>query len=96
MYSILNNKGMAISPQYNLVKNIGIDNNPTHLSLQDSHKDLNTNSLSFPLVHPDMNVDQDADLHTFLQIYSRSPQRVLRLIKENGVKNFVLYTINNL
>jgi len=96
MYSILNNKGMAISPQYNLVKNIGIDNNPTHLSLQDSHKDLKTNSLSFPLVHPDMNVDQDADLYTFLQIYSRSPQRVLRLIKENGVKNFVLYTINNL
>jgi hypothetical protein len=96
MYTILKNKGIAISPQVNLVKNIGIDNNPTHLSLRDSKKDLQVSPLSFPLVHPEMIVDKVADHYTFSQIYSRSPQRLLRLVRENGIRNFLLYTLNNM
>ncbi len=93
VYAILKNKGVAISPQVNLVKNIGIDNNPTHLSLRDSHKDVKTHSLVFPLVHPEMIVDKTADLYTFSRIYSRSPERLVRLIKENGAGNFLRYTL---
>lgn len=96
MYSILRNSGIAISPQVNLVKNIGIDNDPTHLSLRDSKKDLKINSLSFPLLHPEMTVNKKADQFTFSQIYSRSPSRLFRLIRENGIRNFLLYTFNNL
>jgi hypothetical protein len=96
VYSILKTAGIAISPQVNLVKNIGIDNNATHTSLYDSKKDLQINSLKFPLVHPQMIVDKEADHYTFTQIYSRSPQRLLRLIKENGAKNILLYTLNKL
>jgi len=94
MYSILKNKGVAISPQVNLVANIGIDNNPTHLSLRDSKKDLKINTLSFPLLHPPLVVDKTADHYTFSQIYSRSPRRLLRLMRENGARNFLLYTLN--
>lgn len=96
MFSILKNKGIAISPQVNLVKNIGIYTDPTHLSLRDSNKDLKIHTLHFPLSHPAMIVDKNADLYTFSQIYSRSPRRLFRLIKENGMKNFLLYTLNNL
>ncbi len=96
MYSILRNNGIAISPKVNLVKNIGIDNKPTHLSLRDSNKDLKIKSLAFPLVHPEIIVDNTADYYTYSRIYSRSPQRLLRLIKENGVRNFLSYTLNNL
>lgn len=97
MYSILKNDGFAISPQVNLVKNIGIENNPTHHSLADSKKDLKTNVLTFPLAHPEkMMVNKAADQYTFSQIYSRSPRRLLRLIRENGLKNFLLYMVTNL
>ncbi len=97
MYSILKNNGFAISPQVNLVKNIGIENNPTHHSLADSKKDLKTNVLTFPLAHPEkMMVNKAADQYTFSQIYSRSPRRLLRLIRENGLKNFLLYMVTNL
>lgn len=96
MYSILKSNGIAISPQVNLVKNIGIENNPTHLSLADSKKDLKTNILAFPLAHPaKMVVDKTADRYTFSKIYSRSPARMLRLIRENGLKNFLLYMFSN-
>ena len=96
MYSILKNKGLAISPQVNLVKNIGIENNPTHHSLADSKKDLKTNVLTFPMVHPVKIVaDKTADQYTFSQIYSRSPRRLLRLVRENGLRNFLFYIFRN-
>ena len=96
MYSILKNKGIAISPQVNLVKNIGIDNNPTHRSLLDSKKALKLNTLSFPLVHPPIVVDRTADQYTYSQIYSRSPRRFIRLIRENGAGKFLRYLLDNL
>ncbi|MEJ7912488.1 MAG: hypothetical protein WKF70_04990 [Chitinophagaceae bacterium] len=96
VYSILKNKGLAISPQVNLVKNIGIDNNPTHVSLRDSKKNLVNNTISFPLKHPDIMVDKEADEYTFLQIYSRAPRRLLRLIRENGIKTFVISSLSKL
>ncbi len=96
VYSILMNKGLAVSPQVNLVKNIGIDNNPTHLSLRDSKKNLSTNTIHFPLKHPDIIVDRDADEYTFLQIYSRAPGRMYRLVRENGLKNVLLFTLGKL
>ncbi len=96
VYAILKAKGIAISPQVNLVKNIGINNHPTHLSLYDSKKDLQTSSLPFPILHPEIIVDKEADYYTFSQIYSRSPRRLKRLIKENGIQNFVLYTLKKM
>lgn len=95
MFSILNSGGCAISPQVNLVKNIGLENNPTHHSLRDTSKELTTTAMIFPLVHPKMEVDQIADHYTFSRIYSRSVQRMWRLIMENGWKNFTLYFITS-
>ena len=83
-YSILKNNGVAICPQVNLVKNIGLNNNPTHFSLRDSKKELELHSIDFPLIHPDLEVDKIADYYTYLQIYSTSVRRFLRLIRENG------------
>ena len=96
VYAILKANGMAITPQVNLVKNIGINNQPTHYSLADSQKNLQTYSLAFPLIHPQVAVDQTADRYTFSQIYSRSPKRLLRLIKENGVNNVLRYFLQKL
>jgi hypothetical protein len=93
-YCILKNKGIAITPQINLVKNIGLDNNPTHKSLRDSKKNPGIGSIAFPLIHHKMIVDKIADQYTFSQIYSRSFRRIIRLIRENGIRNFLSYTLN--
>ena len=95
-YCILKNKGIAITPQINLVKNIGLYNNPTHKSLVDSKKAPDVSSISFPLIHPPMIVDTMADQFTFSQIYAKSFRRIMRLIKENGVRRFLSYSFNHL
>lgn len=95
-YAILKAGGIAISPQVNLVQNIGLYNHPTHVSLRDSRKSVQPQCLHFPLVHPPMVVDRAADHFTYAQIYSRSPRRLWRLIKENGTKNCLLYGLQKL
>lgn len=95
-YSILKNNGLAISPQVNLVKNIGLANGATHLALKDSYKNLKLHSMSFPLLHPEIIVDEHADQYSFSRIYGHSPWRLLRLIKENGIINFVRYYLKQL
>ncbi|HVF81490.1 MAG TPA: hypothetical protein VM884_06135 [Flavisolibacter sp.] len=95
-YSILKNGGIAITPQVNLVKNIGLHNNPTHASLADSKKTPEMRPITFPLVHPQMIVDKTADHYTFAQIYSKSFHRIVRLVRENGLKKFLFYTLNHL
>ena len=95
-YAILKAGGIAVSPQVNLVENIGLYNHPTHVSLRDSRKSVRPQRLHFPLIHPPMVVDEAADRYTHAQIYSRSPGRLWRLLKENGIKNCFLYSLQKL
>jgi hypothetical protein len=74
-----------------LVKNIGFQNNSTHKFLHDSQKVLESGSISFPIIHPPIVVDKEADSFTFDNIYSHSLKRILRLIKDNSVKNIIRY-----
>lgn len=90
-YAILKNKGLAISPQVNLVKNIGIEENATHHSLKDSFKNLTLNSIRFPLAHPEIIPNKKADARSFDRIYKHSFSRMFRLLRENGIINFFRY-----
>jgi len=85
-YTIWKNKGLAITPNVNLVKNIGFYEESTHFFLKDSYRDNHQlNNMEFPLIHPPQIINSKADKSYFNNILSHSLIRISRLIKENGV-----------
>ena len=90
-YMIIQKEGVAISPQVNLVKNIGLNPNATHAALKDSSKELDINAINFPLIHPEFKVDKQADAYSFARIYGHTPERIFRLVRENGLMAFIRY-----
>ena len=94
-YAVWKNKGIGITPNINLVFNLGFRNNATHSFLHDSIREpLVLESIQFPLVHPKYKVDKIADKFTFNNALSHSPKRILRLLKENGLVSFIIYSIS--
>lgn len=95
-YSILLNKGMAITPVKNLVVNIGFRNQSTHTFLKDSLKENNTlESIGSVLNHPIIEINYEADYVSYKNVISYSPVRLLRLIKENGIKVILRYLLRS-
>ncbi|GAB3938584.1 hypothetical protein [Mucilaginibacter myungsuensis] len=91
LYSIWKSKGVCISPNINLIKNIGFSNNSTRTFLFDPIKMPNSAAMSFPLQHPSIEVDDNTDKYIFLNAYSHSPKRLLRLLKKNGLMKVFRY-----
>ena len=91
-YAIWKNKGVSITPAVNLVTNLGLKNNSTHFFLRDSVRDeLSLGTLEFPLGHPPFEIDKLADKSTYINVYSRSLQRMFRLIVENSLVSLFFY-----
>ena len=85
-YTIWKNKGLAITPNTNLVINLGVMDNSTHNFLKDGFREKTTlNSIEFPLIYPSIYVDKEADRNTFENKYALSTKRVSRIVKENGI-----------
>lgn len=95
-YSILKNKGKSITPKFNLIMNLGFMNQSTHVFLKDSKKEIDKpEQMQFPLIHPyDYEIDFDADLVTYRNVMSKSFKRVIHLINENGLLEFLKYVFN--
>jgi hypothetical protein len=71
-YSILNNNGLVISPNENLVKNIGFGFDATHTSSENGYM-LPVGEIPDPLRGPDkISVDMNADSNLMEKIYIRS------------------------
>lgn len=93
-YAIWKNKGSAITPNFNLVVNLGLNDNSSHIFLNDSLK--NNRSLDimpFPLKHPSFTIDNEADKFTFINIFSHTVNRLIRLFSENGfirIRNYLI------
>jgi hypothetical protein len=52
LYTIVSNRGLAITPHRNLIQNIGFDNEATHTKTRDRNSNLVTEEIKFPLIHP--------------------------------------------
>lgn len=93
-FAIWKNKGLGITPNVNLIANIGFRNNPSHLFLKDSCREpSSTGSIQFPMSHPEKIVNKEADKFTYINSYSHSPSRFIRLIRENGIGTILKYSI---
>jgi len=93
-FSIMKNNGVVIVPNTNLVINIGYDNNSTHSFLKDSKRTTNiSGKMDFPLVHAPFLINTKADGITFQNVWSYSPKRIYRVVKENGVLNVIIHTV---
>lgn len=96
VFSIWKNHGIGISPNVNLITNIGFRNTGSHKFLKDSLREPTiVSSINFPLVHPKKIINRDADYFTFKNTFSHSFSRIFRLIKENGIKSVIKYTITS-
>ncbi len=92
-YSILNNKGLAITPVKNMVINLGFRNQSTHSFLRDKKREISKlEQMDFPLIHPDsFDVNLNLDFITYNNVMSKSPSRLLRLMLENGFLEILKY-----
>ena len=97
-YSIWCNKGISINPTKNLVINLGMEDSSTHYFLKDSMKiNLKLNTIKFPLIHPpEINLDKEADKFTYTNLLRHSFSRILRIIRENNIKNIFYYGVNKI
>ena len=94
-YAIWKNKGVGITPNFNLITNLGFRNNSIHNFLRDSLREpTTTNSIQFPLIHPQKKIDRVADQYTFTNAFSHSFIRLHRLTKENGLPAILRYAIS--
>jgi hypothetical protein len=96
-YAILKNKGLSITPSSNLVINLGFTNQATHYFLRDSIKERNTiSSFNGKFISPPKKINFEADFKTFQNIYSHGFFRLIRLIRENGIKTITHYFFKRL
>lgn len=96
-FAIWKNKGIGITPNTNLIINLGFVNSATHTFLNDSFRQPSkSSSLSFPLDNPNKVVDRKADMLIFKNSFSHSPQRLYRLLQENGIKRILKYSLAKL
>lgn len=92
VFSILNNKGYAITPSKVLVINLGFRNNSTHHFLVDTHKEnLNISEMTFPLKHPEKKINYKADLLAFENTMGRSLKRIFRILIDNNPLDIIKY-----
>lgn len=90
LFTLWKYNGIAISPVVNMVENIGITGSSTHEFLRDTIRDRPYELMDLTLGLPsDIVIDTNADKLTFKNVYSRSPSRLYRLIKENGLAKVV-------
>jgi hypothetical protein len=83
-YTIWKSNGIVVTPNVNLVKNIGILNNSTHQPLKNPLiSGSRLTPMSFPLIHPEMKIERYADAFTYINLFSYSIRRILKLIFEN-------------
>jgi hypothetical protein len=94
LYALIKCRGLTITPQVNLVKNIGVFDNSTHKFLKDSFRDIEANSILLPLKHPDFIAANHIDKMHFANYRGKSISRILRIIKENGLINVLVYYYN--
>jgi hypothetical protein len=96
-FAIWKNRGMAITPNVNLILNLGFRNTGAHSFLYDSVREPSiSKSIQFPLIHPENKIiNKEADLFTFNNVYSHSFSRFLRLTKENGLLRILKYSAFN-
>ena len=66
------NKGLGVTPKFNLIKNIGFGEDATHTQSSDhGMADLKTYDLEYPLIHPkEMKVDDEFEW----RLYNRLPR----------------------
>ena len=84
-YANWKNNGVSITPNFNLVLNIGLNDNSSHAFLNDSFKkNRSLNDIQFPIKHPPLKIDFAADKFTFINTFSHSANRLIRLFIENG------------
>lgn len=95
LYTIWKNKGLCINPNENLVVNLGFRNSSTHLFLRDSIREPSVSKpVQFPLIHPQKSVERKADRYIFINVFSHSFSRFIRLTKENGISAILRYAIS--
>jgi len=95
-FAIWKNKGIGITPNFNLITNIGFRNNASHDFLRDSAREPLTYSIPFPLIHPIKKIDRMADLYTYTNAYSHTLKRFFRLLMENGLITITLYSFSKI
>lgn len=83
MYTILSHQGINILPNINLISNIGFGDQSTHTAKANKRlANLPNGEIKLPLTHPsEIKINEEADLHTFNQIFKPSFfQRLLTYI----------------
>ena len=92
LFTILINKGITITPKYNLVTNVGADNNSTNYFIKNRFRDnLNSLELDFPLVHPEFSVNHFLDRINFKFYRGKSLKRLYFMLKDNSVLKIIRY-----
>ncbi len=71
-YSVMNQAGISITPNINLVKNIGFGNNSTHTQDTNSKLQQNSSTLSEIKFAPEIILDTEADTKLYEKVYFRS------------------------
>lgn len=95
-YSIWQNKGFSITPNYNLVINLGLQNASTHTFLHDSFKEnTRLESMSFPMKHPLKVINKIADKETFNNVSGHNFKRLVRLFHENKLITLFHYLVKH-
>ena len=96
-FAIWKNRGLAITPNVNLIVNLGFRNTGAHKFLYDSIREPSiSNPILFPLIHPKNKIiNKVADLYTYKKVYSHSLSRFIRLTKENGFLRILRYSLFN-
>lgn len=98
LYSILNANGIVVTPSKNMIVNLGFRNQGTHLFLKDSKREISAiEPMPFPLYFPNsLEIGYKEDYAVFKNVFTKNIWRLMRLLKENGVKIFISYFWNRL
>lgn len=98
LFSILDADAFAVTPTRNLVINLGFRNQSTHTFLKDNKKEATElKGISFPLNHPGkLEINYQADYISFKNVLSKSPSRLFRLVRENGILVVVKHIMKRL
>lgn len=96
-FTFWKNRGMAITPNTNLIVNLGFRNQSSHNFLHDSIREPQLQaSIEFPLKHPKIKINTIADSFTYNHAFSHSYTRIIRLLRENGFISILKYTFQHL
>lgn len=94
MYCVVNNKGLCIVPQKNMISNIGFNENATHTKQQSTlTKEIKSHKLNFPLHHPVLcewgELNEKQELQIFYADHKSKWRLIIWYFIPKGMRSFL-------